>query len=97
MTRTCLLFGSALLLAPPVMATDAEDIRLLKETRISLTQAIAAAEKAHGGRAIQAELDDENFVPTYEVSLVQVNDSVVDVEVDGVSGKILAVRKDRDD
>lgn len=91
-----LLAGAAALLAAPALATDAEDIRLLKETRVTLSQAIAAAEKSQGGRAIEAGLDDEHFTPTYEVSVVRPDDRVFDVQVDGVSGKIVAAREDRD-
>lgn len=78
------------------IAADASDIRLMNETKISLTQAIAAAEKSQGGKAIDASLDDDSFRPAYEVSVVT-NNRVFDVQVDGVSGEVLGSREDLDD
>jgi uncharacterized membrane protein YkoI len=79
------------------IAADKSDIRLLDETKITLSEAIAAAEKTQGGRAIEASLDDDSFSPAYEVSLVVENDTILDVQVDAVSGKVTGAREDKDD
>ena len=78
------------------VAADKGDIRLLEQTSISLTQAIAAAENHQGGRASEASLDDDSFKPAYEVSVV-VGERVFDVAVDGVSGAVIGAREDIDD
>lgn len=79
------------------LAGDASDIRALSESKISLVQAIQAAEKSQSGRAIDAGIDDDSFTPTYEVSVVKDNNTVFDVRVDAVSGKVLGAREDIDD
>lgn len=87
----------ALTLAPAAaFAADRSDIRLLRDTKVSLTQAIAAAEKDRGGKAIEASLDDDSFRPSYDVS-VAVGDRLWDVQVDGVSGEVTGAREDLDD
>ncbi len=79
-----------------VIAADRGDLRMLEETKITLTQAVAAAEQHQGGRAIEASLDDDSFKPTYEVSVVQ-DGRFFDVQVDGVTGSVIGSREDRDD
>lgn len=84
------LMGSA------AYAADADDIRLLNEAKISLTEAIAAAEKNVGGKAIEASLDDDAWKAAYEVSVVKDN-RVFDVQVDAANGSVLGSREDIDD
>jgi uncharacterized membrane protein YkoI len=84
------------LLLPAAAQADRGDIRRLAETRISLTDAIAIAEKSQGGKAYDASLDDDSFTPEYEVNVV-VGDKIFEVSVDGVTGEIRKVREDRDD
>lgn len=90
--------GIASLLVVPaaLLAADRSDIRALQETKITLTQAIDAAEKNQGGQAIEASLDDDSFKPAYEVSIAK-DGRIFDVEVDGVSGEVLGAREDIDD
>ncbi len=87
---------ATMLLVGAAHAADVSDIRMMNETKISLSDAIAAAEKSQNGRAIDASLDDDSFKPTYEVSVV-VDNRVFDVQVDGVSGEVLGAREDLDD
>lgn len=75
---------------------DREDIRLLSETKISLIEAIQAAEKHQGGKAYEASIDDDSFSPAYEVGVIKDN-SVYDIRVDAVTGKVLGAREDIDD
>lgn len=75
---------------------DREDILLMKEAKVSLINAIQAAEKHQGGRAYEANLDDDSFRPAYEVSVIK-DDRIYDVQVDAVTGEVLGAREDIDD
>ena len=77
-------------------AGDRGDIRLLSEAKLSLVDAIQAAEKNQGGKAIDASIDDDSFKLAYEVSIVKDN-RIFDVQVDALSGEILGAREDMDD
>ena len=66
------------------------------EGRISLQQAIAAAEKHHpGGTATKAELDTEWGQAVYEVEVRMPNRQEYDVKIDASNGKVLSSRLDR--
>lgn len=79
-----------------VAAEDASEIKALTEAKISLTQAIDAAEKHQGGKALDASIDDDSFSPTFEVSVVK-DGKVFDVRVDGVKGTVIGAREDLED
>lgn len=72
------------------------ELKAAADAKISLTQAIQAAEAHQGGKAIEASIDDDSFSPAYEVSVAK-DDRVFDVQVDAVSGKVLGAREDKDD
>ena len=64
--------------------------------RISLQQAIAAAEKHHpGGTATKAELDTEWGQAVYEEEVRMPNRQEYDVKIDASNGKVLSSRLDR--
>lgn len=94
----------AKLLAVPTMAVfmstpaqaDTDEIHAVKQAKISLVEAIHAAEQYQGGRAFEASLDDDSFTPTYEVSLLM-QEKLYDVRIDAVSGAVLSAREDKDD
>lgn len=75
---------------------DREDIRLLSETKISLIEAIQAAEKHQGGKAYEASIDDDSFSPAYEIGVIR-DTTIYDVRVDAVTGKVIGAREDIDD
>jgi uncharacterized membrane protein YkoI len=75
---------------------DQDDVRALKESKITLVQAIQAAERHQGGQAYEAGIDDDSFHPEYEVSVVR-EDRIYDVRINAVTGEVLGVREDRDD
>ncbi len=81
------------LVADAAFASHASELRMLAQTKISLQQAIDAAQRHQGGQALEASLDDDSFKPVYEVSIVKDN-RVFDVWVDGVDGKVLGARED---
>jgi uncharacterized membrane protein YkoI len=79
------------------LAVDAEEIKLFREAKITLSEAIAAAEKHQPGKAVEAGLDDDSFTPTYEVNILTQDSRAYDVRVDAVSGKVIGSREDIDD
>src|SRR3712207_3195775 len=74
---------------------DQEDLRLVSEAKVVLTQAIATAEQPLGGQAIGAKLDDDSVKPAYEVTIVKDN-RVFDVYVDAVTNAVLGSRENLD-
>jgi uncharacterized membrane protein YkoI len=77
---------------------DAEenDAAALSQARISLTQAIAAAEQRVAGKAVRAGLEDENGKLVYGVEVLHGNQTT-DVKVDSDNGGILSAQADRSD
>lgn len=69
---------------------------LLSQAKISLTQAISAAEGHVRGKAIRAELEDENGTLVYGVEVTS-GTQTTDVKVDINNGKILSTQVDQAD
>lgn len=84
------------LLAGTAAYADHDSIRAMKDAKITLIDAIQAAEKDQGGQAVEASIDDDSFRPSYEVSVMK-DGRLFDVQVDAVDGKILGSREDLDD
>lgn len=76
-------------------ASDKEEIVMLEKSKISLTEAIAIAEKHVSGKALSAEIEDDSFEPTFSVSVTK-DHKVFDVMVDGLKGTVQSVREDID-
>ncbi len=72
------------------------DAALLSQTKISLTQAIAAAEEHSQGKAVRAELENENGTLVYGVEVTS-GKQTTDVKVDINNGKILSAQADQED
>lgn len=68
---------------------DDEELAALGETKTDLLSVIATAEQAAGGKAMEAEIDDESAAPAFDVEVAQADGSVVKVTIDGVTGKVL--------
>lgn len=64
--------------------------------KISLSQAVAAAEQHAGGQATRAELEHYKGKTAFEVEVVKAG-HVSMVTVDATDGKVLAAKADRDD
>lgn len=73
-----------------------DDYAALSAAKITLTQAITAAEQHVQGRAIKAELENENGKLVYEVEVVKQN-MATDVKVDSADGRILSAKADPQD
>lgn len=72
------------------------DAALLSQAKISLTQAIAAAEGHVQGKAVRAGLEDENGTAVYGVEVAS-GTQTTDVKVDVNDGKILSAQADQAD
>jgi len=72
---------------------DAKEIQLFNQAKITLSDAIEAAQQKTGGKAIEAEVDDEAATIQFEVEVVK-DGKVYEVKVDGISGKVLKVALD---
>ncbi|HYL91383.1 MAG TPA: PepSY domain-containing protein [Burkholderiales bacterium] len=78
-------------------ARDGEsETALLAQAKISLGQAIASAEQHAKGRAVRAELENENGTAVYGVEVVD-GTKATDVKVDARDGKVLSAQADRGD
>lgn len=96
-TKLLAIAAMAGTMALPLYAmADADDIRGLAEAKITLIDAINAAEKHVGGKAYDAGFDDDSFKPAFEVNVAKDGKSF-DVRVDGLTGEILGSREDIDD
>jgi uncharacterized membrane protein YkoI len=62
--------------------------------KISLTQAVAAAEQYVGGKASRAEYERHEGQWLFDVEVVR-DGTVMDVRVDPASGKVLAATEDK--
>ena len=71
----------------------ANEITAVLNTRTSLSQAIAAAEKRTGGLAVKAELERKKGAPLFEINILTEEESSK-VFVDPASGKVQKVRKE---
>lgn len=97
LARTLPAFFAALLMlgaVQPAAAADAKDIRLMERAALTLSDAIDRAEESQTGHALAAEIDDEDGVVVYEVSIAK-DGRVFDVRVDANDGKILRVKEDK--
>lgn len=68
------------------------------KAKVSIGQAISAAEQAAAGKATRAELENERHGLVYEVEVVNPDkNTVFDVRVDAISGKVVASAADKAD
>ena len=72
--------------APAYAETPAQWQAALQQSRLSLGQAIDAAEKAVPGRAFEAQLDIDNGSPHFEVDILTVQGEHVEVHVNAGTG-----------
>lgn len=65
--------------------------------KVSLDSAVGAALKAVPGKALEAELENDNGRLVYGVEIAQAGHQTADVKVDAGNGKILKISADRND
>lgn len=78
------------------MAEDDASADLAK-ARITLTQAVGAAEAHVSGKATKAELEGERGTLIFLVEVVTADNKVFDVKVDAADGKVLSSQQDQAD
>lgn len=77
---------------------DQDDIIHLPEARISLLQAVEAAQRHHeGSKALHAEFEHKHGRLYYEVEVLTPDNRVYDLIIDAHDGKVLDSRLDWDD
>ena len=69
---------------------DANDATLLQQAKITLTEAISAAEQKTGAKATEATVDEVNGAPTFKVMVVK-DQAVQKVLIDAQTGQVLKV------
>ena len=69
----------------------------LAKAKISLVQAVGAAEAHAGGKATKAELEGERGAVVFDVEVVMPDNKVFDVKVDAADGKVLSSTLDQAD
>ncbi|MGH8559303.1 MAG: PepSY domain-containing protein [Methylococcales bacterium] len=74
---------------------EARELRLFSQAGISLTEAITAAEQKTGGKAFEAELDDEANTVQFEVETIK-DGKIQKVMVNAQTGKVLRVALDEE-
>lgn len=72
---------------------EAKELLLFSQAKITLTEAIKAAEQKTGGKAIEAEIDDESNKVQFEIEILK-DGKIHEVIVDGKTGKVLKVSLD---
>jgi uncharacterized membrane protein YkoI len=73
-----------------------DDALAILQSRVTLTQAITAAEQHVGGKAAKAEFEQQNGKWTFDVEVVK-DQKVMDVKVDAANGKVLSATEDKAD
>lgn len=73
--------------------TDRNDAAVIELARVSLGEAVAAAERQVGGKAVRAEFDVDDGHAVFNVE-VEKGGEVSDVTVDAQDGRILQARAD---
>lgn len=77
--------------------TENDAVTDLGKAKVSLNQAVSAAEAQAGGKATKAELDGEGGQLAFSVEVVSADSKVFDVRVDATDGKVLSSKQDAAD
>ncbi|MHB8453936.1 MAG: PepSY domain-containing protein [Acidiferrobacterales bacterium] len=90
------ILATAAIYSAQSMGAERNDSAAIRQTKITLTQAISAAEQRVGGKAARAELENENGKLVYRVDVVR-DAKTTDVEVDVNNGQVLSAQADEVD
>lgn len=77
--------------------SDDDDDDIPKARKVGLAKLVETAQAHKGGKAFEAECDDDRWDTTCEVSVVTSKNEVWDIVLDGESGKVISSRIDKDD
>lgn len=79
----------------PSWALFEEDkAELLKETKITLVEAVEKALTNMKGKAVEAELEKEHGKTVYEIKIIDETGATREVYVDAHSGNVVKIEKD---
>lgn len=79
----------------PALALFGEDkAELLKDTTITLVEAVEKASTSIQGKAVQAELEKEHGKTVYEVKIIDESGTTREIYVDAHSGDVVKIEKD---
>jgi uncharacterized membrane protein YkoI len=87
---TIVALGGAAGIAQAGDKPDAAEMAKLMAAKTSLTQAIAIAEKETGGKAIDADFDNENGALSLEIEVLK-DKAVSKVIIDADTGKVVKI------
>lgn len=93
------LIGLSTLAIGSAFAADSKEeneTMAIANAKISLSQAITAAEQHVGGTASKAEFGSENGQNLFEVEVIKGN-TVTDVKVDPSNGTVISAKNDQED
>lgn len=89
--------GGATAYAKERSETPTDEARIMSQAKVSIAEAIAAAEKATGGKALGSGIEDQNGVVHFEVEILKDN-ALRKVLVDTQTGQVVkSVVADKDD
>jgi uncharacterized membrane protein YkoI len=72
---------------------EAKELTLFSQAKISLCEAIKAAEQKTSGKALEAELDDDSSTVQFEIKILK-DGKIHEVIVDGTTGIVSKVSLD---
>lgn len=76
---------------------ESDAVADLAKAKITLVQAVSAAEAQAGGKATKAELEGERGTLVFDIEVVTPDNKVFDVKVDAANGKVLSSKLDQAD
>ncbi|MCA8867582.1 MAG: PepSY domain-containing protein [Rhodobacteraceae bacterium] len=78
-------------------SSDKAEVQAFMATTGSLTDAVTAAEKQMGGKAMSVEFDNENGAPVYEVELAKTDGTTQTFLVNPANGKVVKKADENED
>lgn len=78
-------------------AMENDAVADLAKAKVTLAEAVSAAETHAGGKATKAELDGERGTIVFNVEVVTADSKAFDVQVDAANGKVLSSKPDQAD
>lgn len=95
-----LLAGGATTYAKERSDTPTDEARIMSQAKVSMSEAIAVAEKATGGKAVGNGIEDQDGVVHFEVTILkdQTRQKVlVDTQTGQIAKTVVAKDDDRDE
>ena len=74
-----------------------QKVHVARDAQISVDQALQTALEKVQGTEVEAEFEEENHKAIWEVELVTADDTLIEVEIDAKTGKVLDVEEEKAD